>query len=565
MDASTPRQRYIKRLGALKSERSTWIDHWRELSEYVRPRKAKFFTTDTNNGAKQHRSIINGTPIRASRILASGMMAGISSPARPWFRLTTADAALAEYGPVKDWLHIVESVLREKLQKSNLYNCLHQVYENLIVFGTQPLHIEEDVRRGFRGYVFPVGQYCLANSAQLEVNTVYRELRMTVAQAVERFGLQRCSNRLRQLYERQELDQWVDVLHVLEPNRDAEPGRPGPRGMAWRSCWLEVSAAEGDGPTFLREGGFEEFPVMAPRWAVSGEDVYGESPGMEALGDAKALQLIEKRKAQAVDRVVNPPMRGPSALRGQQVSLLPGAVTYVDAIHPGQSFAPAIELHPSAIPAIDGLGREHELRINQAFMADLWMSLARADGKMTATEVMERHEEKMLQLGPVMERLQNELLDPMISRCFNIGLRNRWFPPPPEELQGQEARVEYLSIMAQAQKMLGITGVERFVSFVGSVAAGVGPDVLDKLDADQVVDEYGNMLGIPPSIVRPDEAVEAIRAKRAQVAQAQQAIATAGAVAEGAKTLSQADTGGDNALTRLMHGLSGVAAGGLPQ
>ena len=180
---------------------------------------------------------------------------------------------------------------------------------------------------------------------------------------------------------------------------------------------------------------------------------------------------------------------------------------------------------------------------------------------MTAREVVERHEEKMLQLGPVMERLTDELLDPLIDRTFSVLLRNGDLPPPPEELQGMELKVEYISILAQAQKLVGTSAVERLASFVGNLA-GVRPEVLDKINFDEMVDQYGGMLGVPPQLIRPDEEVAKLRQARAQqAAQAQQAEAAAASV-QGARVLSETDTSSDNALTRILSNLGGGALPG---
>jgi hypothetical protein len=561
MDALTPRQRYLRRYNALKNERSSWIEHWRELCDYIQPRRSRFLSTDTQSaGQKRNQHIINGVATWAARTLASGMMAGITSPARPWFRLTTPDPDLAEYGAVKEWLFVCEERLRLAFQRSNIYNALHQVYADLGTPGTAVLHIEEDSEDLIRGYVFPVGSYSLANSSRMRVDTIYRELSLSAAQLVEQFTLERCSDKVRRAYEGGMLDQRFDVLHIIEPNRDVKPGRAGPEGMPVRSCWVERGASEDTPP--LREGGFEEFPAMCPRWTVTGEDVYGSSPAMEALGDIRALQVLERKKGQMVAKIVEPPMRAPTALRGQTASLLPGDTTFVDAISPAQMFAPAMEIPPMAVQVVGAEIREHEARIRTAFFADLWLSLTQGDsGQMTAREVVERHEEKMLQLGPVMERLQDELLDPMIDRVFGILLRHGDVPPPPQEMQGQEVRVEYLSILAQAQKLVGTSAVERLASFVGNLAA-VRPDVLDKVNFDELVDQYSGMLGVPPQVVRTDEEVAQTRQAKAQAAQAQMQQQQATTAVQGAKVLSETDTGGDNALTRMLSNLGGTAGTG---
>jgi hypothetical protein len=561
MDATTPRQRYLRRYQALKGERTSWLEHWRELCDYIQPRKGRFLSSDQHNaGGKKNTHIINSVATWAARTLASGMMAGITSPARPWFRLTTPDPDLAEFGAVKDWLFLCEERLRLTFQRSNIYNALHQVYADLGTPGTSVLIVEDDPEDVIRGYVLPIGSYALANSARMRVDTIYRELSMTAAQLVEQFGLERCSDAVKNAYRDGQVDQRFDVLHIIEPDRNARTGGAGPGAFPIRSCWVEAKAGDTQRP--LRESGFEEFPAMCPRWSVTGEDVYGSSPAMEAIGDIRALQVLERKKGQMVAKIVDPPMRAPRALMNQHASLLPGDVTFVDALGPGQTYAPAMEIPPAAIAVVGAEIREHEARIKTAFFADLWLSLTQGDaGQMTAREVVERHEEKMLQLGPVMERLTDELLDPLIDRAFGILLRNGDLPPPPEELLGMELRVEYLSILAQAQKLVGTSAVERLASFVGNLA-GVRPEVLDKVDFDEMVDAYGGMLGVPPQLIRPDEDVAELRQARAQAqAQAEQAQAMAASV-QGAKVLSETDTGGDNALTRMLANMGGGVAPG---
>ncbi len=555
-------KRYRQRLEALRSERSSWEAHWRELSEFILPRHSRYLHETPNDGRKRHSKIINGRATKAARILASGMMSGLTSPARPWFRLALPDADLSEFGPVREWLDAVERRLATAFARSNVYNVLHGCYLDLGVIGTAPFRLEPDDEDGLRAYGMPPGQYALANSARLAVDTAYRELSMTVGQLVEQFGLDACSPHVRNLHERRSFDAWVKVVHVVEPNRDMKPGRADADGMPWRSVWFEASGDEGK---FLRVSGAWENPVMAPRWDLAGEDVYGSSPAMDALGDIRALQLFERRKAQAADKLINPPMKGPASLQSQRASLLPGDVTYLPDNAAQATFEPAMVVPYQAVQVLELSIREHEQRIDSAFYADLWLALTASDRRqITAREVAERHEEKMLQLGPVLERLQDELLDPLVDRAFGILLRSEQLPPPPEEIEGQDLRVEYVSILSQAQKLIGTTGVERLTGFAGQ-AAQIDPSVLDVLDGEQVLRGYADMLGTPAKMLRDAEEVAAMRAERQAQQQAAQQLEAAGQMAAGAKTLSETDTSGDNALTQMLAGLGGVAppAGGL--
>jgi hypothetical protein len=607
------RGRVLARWANLVNERSSWLDHWRELGEQLAPRRPRFLQADRNRGQKKNSNIVNNTPLRAVRTLSSGMMSGITSPARPWFRL--AAPGFVRTPAVLGWLQEVQRRMEETFARSNLYNALPLVYGDLGTFGTTAMIIEEDEEDVIRAYVLPIGQYCLASSHRLAVDTIYREISMTVEQTVRRFGKSRVSRHVREAFEHGRYDEWVDLVHVVEPRwqdeeelpdqdemdvlpkvenppaSEAEPtgqdmgpdmtperesadmprARPqmqgkvyAPTEMPWRSLWIEKNADESDG--VLYEGGFNEWPVMCPRWEITGEDVYGSSPGMNALGDAKALQLYEKRKAQAIDKIVNPPMKAPSSLRNQRASLLPGDVTYLDTLGPGTTFEPAMVISPQAVQFLDLSVKEHEARINAAFYADLWLAITNDDRNIPATarEIVERHEEKMLQLGPTLERIQDELLDPMIERVFNVMVRRGLLPPPPQELRGTEIKVEYLSVMSKAQKLVGTAAVERLLQLSLNMSK-VMPDIVDKLDADKIITDYAEMVGVDPTLLRTQQAVDQIRQQRAAAQQQQQAAENAPGVAAATKDLGDTKLDQDSALQRLMASIGAAPVPGMSQ
>lgn len=559
-DIRTPRQIVLARNSGLRAERASWDGHYQDLSDYIQPRRARFGLAETNKGDKKHQKIVNNTATRAADILANFMMAGITSPARPWFRYATRDLKLNEVASVKEWLHLSEERTRMAFSMSNIYKALPQVYADIIVFGVSVPYLEPDPRTVLRAYVFPPGQYCLANGADGKVDTLYREFRMTVKQLVDRFGFQKCSDQAKQAYNNKQYDQWVDVMHVIEPNTGRDPSKLDAKGKAFKSCWLEKNGGDHDG--FLREAGYARRPFMGVRWSSNGEDVYGSSPGMEALGDAKALQLLEKRAMQMVDKFVNPPMVGPSALQHARVSLLPGDVTYVDTIGAGRAFQPAFEMDPRFLEMSEAKIREHEQRLRTTFKSDLAIMLGQQDApQRTAREITELHEEKMLQMGPVLETLHDELLGPLIEWTMGELLDRGLLPPPPEELQGQELEIEYTSILAQAQKAVGTIAIDRLLSVVAGIAPLV-PDILDNVNTDNVVKEVSTMLGTKPSLIRTTEEVAKIRALRAQQQQQQAATEQAMAATQGAKTLSETSTEGDNALTRILGAYG--APGGVP-
>lgn len=549
---ATEISKYNKRLESLKSERSSFIPLWRELSDYHLAHRGRFLTSDRNKGYKRNTKQYNNTSRLASRTLASGMMSGITSPARPWFRLTTSDPDLRERAAVQDWLHQVQKVMYEVFSASNFYNSIHQMYSELGVFGVAPMGIYSDFENVIHCTPYTVGSYMLGLNGKNEVDTFYREYELSVGQVVKQFGIENCSKTVTQQWLTGNSEAWVQVVHVIEPNDDRDMMSPLAKDKPFRSVYYEKGNNSEKENKFLRESGFDEFPILAPRWDVTGEDVYGvDCPGMTTLGDTKALQLGEKRKYQALDKIVDPPMQGPSTMR-QKVgsSLRPGEIVWRDGV--GEGLRPIYDFKPD-LNAMMVINQEAEQRIRRGFYEDLFLMLAGSDRRqITAREVAEKHEEKLLMLGPVLERLHSEGLDPVIDITFNKLQRAGVLPPPPQELQGVDLKVEYVSVLAQAQRLVAVGSLERMAGFVGNIAQ-VFPEARHKLDAMQTVDEYADSLGVPPSVIRSDDQVQELQQAEAE-AQAQAAAMQQGQeLANTAKTISETDTSEDNALGTVMR------------
>jgi hypothetical protein len=376
---------------------------------------------------------------------------------------------------------------------------------------------------------------------------------MTTEQLVDRFGAEKCSPQVKSLYDQGQYYESVKVVHAIVPNRDQDLERGDWKGMPWASIWFEKDG--GDSEQLLSEGGFEEWPAATPRWGVTGEDVYGYSPGMETLGDVKALQQLEKESALVMEKITRPPMKAHTGLETQAKSTLPGSITYADDQGARSGWEPVFVPDSRAATEVEKNIARHEYRINAGFYADLFLMLAATDKpNMTATEVQERHEEKMLQIGPALERLQDELLDPIIERVFFILLRKGLVDEPPIEAQGREWKIEYISILAQAQKLLETVGVERLTNFILSLAEA-NPEVLDKLNFDQTADTSADLLGTPANLIRADDEVAKIRAQRQQQMEAEEAKMAAAAMkdtTQAGKNLSDTNVSDPSALKELL-------------
>ena len=304
---------------------------------------------------------------------------------------------------------------------------------------------------------------------------------------------------------------------------------------------------------FLGESGFDRFPALCPRWVVTGNDIYGTSPGMECLGDVKQLQHQQLRKGQGIDYQVNPPLQVPTKYKEAARSRLPGGVFYVDSMGQGTGVRSAFEVNLNLQHLLGDIQDVRE-RIRSAYYADLFLMLANdTRSGITATEVAERHQEKLLMLGPVLERLHNELLSPLIDITFERCVQAGILPPAPPELEGLDLNVEFISVLAQAQRAVATQSIDRTVASVMQLAQ-LWPEARHKIDPLQVVDDLGNAYGINPKIIVPDDVVQERMQAEAQAAQAQQQAAAMPAVVDSAKVASEIDMQG---LGDVMNGLMG--------
>lgn len=561
-DPNDRRVRYEKLRDALFSERASGFDqHWRELGDWTMPRRTRFFAGDRNRGDKRNQNIINSTARFSARTLSSGLHAGLTSPARPWMKLTTPDPKLAQFKPVQEWLHLVTEMMLTIFATSNLYNVLPLVYLDMGIFATAAMAIVPDAHDLFRAYSYPLGSFALGQNERGQVSTFVRDYELSVEQVVEQFGVQpngrdidwtTISNRVKALWDSSDYQARVEVCWLVKKNESANPKRLEAKYLPFSSCHWEKGDAE---KKFLRESGFQTFPAMCPRWDITGEDSYGtDSPGMIALGDVKQLQIMEKRKGQAIAKAVDPPLKGPSSLRTQKTSLLPGDVTYVDVRDGQQGLSPIHEVRLEGLRFLIEDGDRVIYRIQRAFYEDLFLMLAREGEQggqpITAREVDERHEEKLLALGPVLERTNDELLDPIVDRVYQMMEQAGMIPPPPQELQGIKLKVEYISILAQAQKLVGVTGQDRFLQTTLGLTQ-IFPEVRNKVDVNQVIDNYAEMLGVDPRIVRSTDEANAMTAQQQKAQQGAADAETMAKVAKATKDAAAAPTTGDTVLSQL--------------
>jgi len=552
-------ERLSKKGQQLKADRDEkWLPKWKNQRDYLSPADGQFEGDLKNDGKRRDQRINNQKPVRSAKIGAAGMASGLASQSRPWI-LIQPPQGVPNNSAVQQWLYAVQLSIHGVLARSNFYNILPQVCHSEMVYGTGAMSALPDEEDVVRFYHYPVGTFALATSARGQIDTFYREYSMTPRQIVQQFGKDNCSAQTRLLAEQgQSTD--ICVCHLIEPNPDADMTKMDNRSMPWKSTYWEDGKQN---ECILRQSGFKTFPVMAPRWDVNGVNVYGTGPGDVAIGKSQELQLLEADKMRLVQLYARPSLTAPISIRGQGANTVPGGITWVPDNLIGVAMRPSYEPNPASLVNVRAEIAECEQDISEAFYEDLFLLISQSEGTMTAYEVAQRKEEKMLMLGPVVERNNDELFDPLIDQVFSImyeasipywmGLREGepLIPPPPEELQGVPLRVEYVSILSQAQKAVAASGIERAIQFT-SLLAQVQPDAFDKINSDVAQEEYFTAIGVPPTLLRSQDEVDAIRQARAQQQQQQLMAEQAAQMVDSAKTLSETPTTCDSALTAMI-------------
>lgn len=595
-----PKTRYEVRRNMLNLDRETWRSHWLDVKNLFLPYRTRWLDDGgvPNRGTKKMQYIVDNCPMLALRTMSAGLMAGMTSPSRPWFRLRPDDDDIYAKPGVAEWCERATDAVHQILAKSNFYRTMPTFYSEIGAFGTAALGIYEvpfDPSKRHQSVVnciaYTAGEYWCAQNDEGVVDTFIRKYKWTVRQVIEKFvgdpadaedpGWANIQPATKALWRARKWDNWIDIVHVIEPNDQWEEGALGTRGMQSRSVYYEMG---GSPDMLLGVLGFHSRPVKVARWDTNSDSVYGHSPAMYCLGDAKQLMIQQKRKMQGIDKQMEPPLIGDAALKRQTVSTLPGDVTWLETATASTfGLKPLYEVKPDLQNMIVDL-EETRKRIRAGMYEDVFQMMRSLGDQLkagiTATEIDARKQEQLLELGPLLDRLTGEVFQPTIEDVFDLAVKRsrlawqhemqglplpanaeRFMPPPPKALQGVKLKIDYISILAQAVRVAEIQGINSVTQYVLQLVEAK-PEVLDKVNFDKAIEILAERTGVPPEMIVSDDVVKQIRQARQQAQQQaqqhQQQTEKIQAASQAAKNLGQTPVGGSNALEQLLQGSSGM-------
>ncbi len=543
-------QEYSAILANLGKVRMPWKMHWRELADNYLPSRYDWLLSDGERAASKaiNQFILDSTGTQGARTLAAGLLNGITSPSRPWFKLRIPGLRGRVNKKVQQYLDEVERRMLMVFAESNMYNAMGIMYLDLSIFGTAACLIYEDFDSVVNFYNPPLGEYYLAGDATNRVDYFAREFNMQIRQVIDQWpDPSLWSERIQQAKALggARLFETVQIAHVIETNDGSIPSLNYP--FPYRELYWERKRSTNSG-TVLQASGLFELNGIFPRWEAT--SVYGVSPGMDALPDVIQLQHETKAKGKALDWMNRPAIVAPVELQNQPNAFMPGGVSFIS----GSNNITPQALH-TVNPPLGEMSadiKEVQLRIREVFYNHLFNMISQLGTVRSATEIEARQEEKLVMLGGVLERFENEALDPMINRVFGIMNRAGLLPEAPEELEDLEIEIQYESILSVAQRAVGTIPTERFLQFIGQLSP-LYPSVLNIPDIDQLARDYGIDTGVKASGMRSEDEVAELVAQDARQAEAAQALEAGSSLAQSAKTLSETDVGGGaNALQQLV-------------
>ena len=496
----------VARFEHIEGQRDNWNNHYQELADYILPRKDDI-VKKRSRGEKKMELIFDGTALQSVDLLSSSLHGMLTSGASAWFHLTMKDEELGRDEEVQRWLEDSSQRMMRAFTMSNFETEVHEMYVDLVVFGTGCMFVEME-NNTLRFSTRHVSEFYVAEDQYGIVDTVFRKYELSARQAVQRFGIDNVGTFIQRTFKTKP-DEEVTILHAVMPRKDRDPSKKDNKNMPFASMYICMETK-----MIIAESGFQELPYVVPRFLKATGEVMGRSPAMVALPDVKMLNLMSKTIIQAAQKMIDPPLLVPDDGFLLPIRTQPGGLNFYrsgsrDTITPLNTGA--------NIPI--GLQMEEQRRqaIRAAFFVD--QLLSGTTPNMTATEVIQRQEERMRVIGPVLGRLMNEMLRPLIDRAFALMLRAEMLSVPPEVLQGVDVDIEYVSPLARAQKSSSVNGVIRALEILMPLAQSL--PVGDHINPDGLVNYLTESLGVPKKVLKPQSAIDEEREERAAMQQEQ--------------------------------------------
>jgi hypothetical protein len=520
----------VRRYETLKQDRILWEPFFRDVRDYIRPRKQKVDSSTSTIAERHTNKMFDSSAPEASRLMAMSMQNALVPQSVVWFGLSIPSghqaSVLNKDQQVKRWFHDVTQKMFFAFHESNFYTAIGEAFLDFTSFGTINLLLEENDKYtgDFGGLVFtsiPTGQFVFAEDKRGQPDTVFWEYVYTARQAKQMFGQRKLPDKIKQAV-KSKPDEKFTFIRILLPRDEFKYGSQDVMDKKYAALDIHL-----DSQTVCRESGFEELPYVIGRFEKASGELWGRSPADIAMPDIKTINKIRELELKGLATAVHPPLIAPDQGIIGTFRMTPSAINY--------------SREPERFKFLRFEGRfdlsslkadELKKSIRGIFLADQLVLPEKLN--MTAEEVATVREQIQKLLGPTVARFESEVLTPLILRSFGLLNRAGVLPPPPPALQQlDEIEVSYVGQLAKNQKIQDVTSIQRWLG-VASNMASFSPEVLDNIDVDQALQIIGERMAVPSDVMRSEEEVAQLRQQRQEQLEQQQQLEQAATVAEGA-------------------------------
>ncbi len=524
-------------------EIGNWLTLWQEIADYVTPWRNRILTK-VASGEKLTDRVFNSTPIQAAVTAASSIHGSVTPNGVRWFSIYPSDRSLRQFPGVPEWLDFVSEAIHTAIQNSNFDSEIQEIYNDLLVIGTGCLGVEEALPSGngaigfggIRFHAHSPGSYKLREGVDGRVTSVYWEKETTVGALALRWGYDALSEDARKLLDAHRIDAPAKLLRVVRPKDEVYDDPLTGRRKPVESFWIEMEPGNRKEWNILEEGSHGTMPIMTPRWRKLAGETYGRSPAMNELPNIRTLNQAVELRLKAWTLAIAPPLVTPDKGVIGNIRLEPFARIYV---RPGSRIE-ALQI-PARFDVANFNEEKLEASIRAGFYVDLLQPQSRQGTPLSATEINVQFTATQRIVGPVLSRLQEELIAPVIRRVYDILDEAGQIPPPPEILSqaGASLNLDFEGPVARVQRTTQLEALNTFFSQVFPIAE-VSRDILDRINFDGVVDVMAEATTVPQRILVSLADAQQVRQQRAQQ-EAQAAQMTN--VLEAARVVQDGQTG----------------------
>lgn len=521
-------EKIVKEYERMKGERANWDEYWEDLAEYFIPRKDNVYGYKIEGERKNFR-LYDSTSLVSLELLSSSLHGMLTNPSSVWFGMETGVKELDNRKDVREYLQRCVQIMIDTLNQSNFQEEIHETYLDLGGIGTTVLAIEEDDTYDVRFHSSPIYSSYIDENERGIIDRLSRCIQWPWRKIIRKFGTEVFEGHpdCIDIYTHKP-DMKEDIIFLIEPEDDTKPN-----ATKWKAYYVLRKKN-----IVLKEMTYTSWPFAVPRWTKLNEEKYGRCPAMKALPDVKMLNAVMKTTIRGMQKVVDPPLMVPDNGFLLPINTTPGGTNFFRT-----GMKDRIEPFPAAARPDIGLDFIENIRerVREHFFVDQLQLINQRD--MTATEVMQRTDERLRFLGPILGRLNNELLRPIVDRVFDILNKRGKLPDPPQILEKKkDLKIIYTSQIAKAQR----TGEANTLMKVLQASAPVleaQPDVMDNINGDAVLKYNAKMFGLPEEMLKGEEQVKATREQRAKAQQEMMAAQQQNVEADTAQKQAKAQQG----------------------